>query len=163
MPNPNSDSSTPYSQPINHLLLQTGATCPSNMEHQECGNPCADTCSNQDRSKLCEEHCTDGCFCPNGTVFDDITQKGCVQLNDCPCYYKGKVYKVGESYSRPCQNCTCEQGRWSCTQLDCPGTCSLAGGSHISTFDGETYTFHGECSYVLAAVRDTHNCYTYIL
>ncbi|XP_048113215.1 mucin-5AC-like [Alosa alosa] len=130
------------------------ATCPLNMEHQECGNPCPDTCSNQERSKLCDEHCTDGCFCPNGTVFDDITQLGCVQREDCPCYHNGQVYKSGQSYSRFCQNCTCEQGQWRCLQLECPGTCSLTGGSHINTFDGTTYTFHGECFYILAMLED---------
>ncbi|KAJ8361880.1 hypothetical protein AAFF_G00415910 [Aldrovandia affinis] len=41
-------------------------SCPSNMEYQECGIPCVDTCTNPDRSQLCEDHCTDGCFCPSG-------------------------------------------------------------------------------------------------
>ncbi|KAJ7995021.1 hypothetical protein DPEC_G00255580 [Dallia pectoralis] len=39
-------------------------TCPFNMEYQECGNPCVDTCSNPERGQLCEDHCSDGCFCP---------------------------------------------------------------------------------------------------
>ncbi|KAJ8371615.1 hypothetical protein AAFF_G00306800 [Aldrovandia affinis] len=41
-------------------------SCPSNMEYQECGIPCVDTCTNPDGSQLCEDHCTDGCFCPPG-------------------------------------------------------------------------------------------------
>nr|XP_015194205.1 PREDICTED: mucin-2-like [Lepisosteus oculatus] len=41
--------------------------CPFKMEHQECGIPCADTCSNPERGQLCEDHCTDGCFCPPGS------------------------------------------------------------------------------------------------
>ncbi|XP_032379931.1 mucin-5AC [Etheostoma spectabile] len=125
-------------------------TCPFNMEHKECSSPCTDTCSNQKRSLVCEDHCVDGCFCPNGTVFDDITQSGCVAVDTCSCLHHGKPYKPGESYSRACRNCTCTQGQWHCKDIDCPGVCSLLGGSHVSTYDGKTYTFHGDCSYVLS-------------
>uniref|UniRef100_A0A8C9X5Z8 VWFD domain-containing protein n=1 Tax=Sander lucioperca TaxID=283035 RepID=A0A8C9X5Z8_SANLU len=127
-------------------------TCPFNMEHKECSSPCTDTCSNQKRSHVCEDHCVDGCFCPNGTVFDDITQSGCVAVDSCSCLHHGKPYKPGESYSRACRNCTCTQGQWRCKDMDCPGVCSVLGGSHISTYDGKTYTFHGDCSYVLSKV-----------
>ncbi|KAJ8344255.1 hypothetical protein SKAU_G00315840 [Synaphobranchus kaupii] len=50
-------------------------SCPFNMEYQECGTPCIDTCTNPERSQLCEEHCTDGCFCPPDqvTVFKPST------------------------------------------------------------------------------------------
>lgn len=40
--------------------------CPYNMQYQECSSPCADTCTNLERSQFCEEHCMDGCFCPPG-------------------------------------------------------------------------------------------------
>lgn len=40
--------------------------CPYNMQYQECNSPCADTCTNPERSLFCEEHCIDGCFCPPG-------------------------------------------------------------------------------------------------
>ncbi|KAI9529652.1 hypothetical protein NQZ68_007890 [Dissostichus eleginoides] len=125
-------------------------TCPFNMEYQECGSPCTDTCSNPQRSEVCEDHCVDGCFCPSGTVFDDITQSGCVAFDKCSCTHDGKSYKPGESYSRACQKCTCTQGQWKCMGMDCPGICSILGGSHISTYDDKMYTFHGDCSYVLS-------------
>ncbi len=41
-------------------------TCPYNMVHSESGSPCMDTCSHKDTNALCEEHNTDGCFCPPG-------------------------------------------------------------------------------------------------
>ncbi|KAJ8002530.1 hypothetical protein DPEC_G00159870 [Dallia pectoralis] len=125
-------------------------TCPFNMKYRECGSPCIDTCSNQQRTQHCVDHCTDGCFCPDGTVFDDINMSGCVAVDQCSCLHNGKSYKPGENYSRTCHECTCNNGQWGCVDLDCPATCSIEGGSHITTYDGKAYTFHGDCSYVLS-------------
>ncbi|XP_077654314.1 mucin-5AC [Urocitellus parryii] len=123
-------------------------TCPLNLQHQECGSPCTDTCSNPQRSQLCEDHCVAGCFCPEGTVFDDIGQTGCVPMSQCSCMYNGTSYAPGASYSTDCTR-TCSGGRWSCQEVPCQGTCSVLGGSHLSTFDEKQYTVHGDCSYVL--------------
>ncbi|XP_070985514.1 mucin-2-like [Oncorhynchus clarkii lewisi] len=124
-------------------------TCPDNMEYQECGSPCVDTCSNPVASQLCEDHCTGGCFCPLGTVFDDVNNSGCIPVRECLCVHNGQLYKSGESYTSNCKECTCAGGQWACTDKDCPGTCSVEGGSHINTYDGKAYTFHGGCSYIL--------------
>ena len=51
-------------------------TCPLNMQHQECGSPCTDTCSNPQRAQLCEDHCVDGCFCPPGRSCVPWTPRG---------------------------------------------------------------------------------------
>ncbi|KAK5934857.1 hypothetical protein CgunFtcFv8_020273 [Champsocephalus gunnari] len=125
-------------------------SCPDKMEYKECGSPCADTCSNPEASHTCDNHCLDGCFCPAGTVLDDLNGRGCVPLKECSCSYNSQTYRSGESYSSNCKKCVCESGQWSCTEENCPGTCSLEGGAHINTFDGKAYTFHGDCSYVLA-------------
>ncbi|NXW25491.1 MUC5A protein, partial [Circaetus pectoralis] len=128
--------------------------CPSNMQYQECSSPCADTCTNPERSHFCEEHCMDGCFCPPGkflwTVFDDINNSGCIPPQQCSCVYNGKTYATGTSFSEQCHSCTCNGGQWICQDMSCPGTCSLEGGSHISTYDKKHYSHHGHCTYILS-------------
>uniref|UniRef100_U3IKI8 Mucin 2, oligomeric mucus/gel-forming n=1 Tax=Anas platyrhynchos platyrhynchos TaxID=8840 RepID=U3IKI8_ANAPP len=133
-------------------------TCPGNMIYRESGSPCMDTCSHLEISSLCEEHYMDGCFCPEGTVYDDITEKGCIPVSQCHCRLHGNGYSPGESITNECEECTCDSGRWTCKNLPCAGMCSVEGGSHITTFDGKKYTFHGDCYYVLAkgTVNDTH-------
>ncbi|XP_051948767.1 mucin-5AC-like [Xyrauchen texanus] len=127
-----------------------GQSCPyHNMVHQECGNPCINTCSNPDKAHICEDHCIDGCFCPEGYVFDDLTDKGCIAKDQCSCIHNGKIYQPGQTYKSNCKECTCVNDQWSCKENDCPGTCSVEGGSHITTYDGRTYSFHGDCTYVL--------------
>ncbi|XP_050830873.1 mucin-2 [Serinus canaria] len=125
-------------------------TCPATMVYKESSSPCVDTCSHLQISSLCEEHYMDGCFCPEGTVYDDISEKGCIPVSQCHCKLSGKSYAPGESISKECEECTCNSGRWTCKDLPCPGTCSVEGGSHFTTFDGKKYTFHGDCYYVLA-------------
>ncbi|XP_064194054.1 mucin-5AC-like [Anguilla rostrata] len=125
-------------------------SCPFNMEYQECGIPCADTCSNTERSYLCEDHCSNGCFCPPGTVLDDIKQSGCIPIHECSCMHNEKAYASGESYTSSCKICTCSEGQWSCNDEECPATCSIEGGSHVTTYDRKAYTFHGDCTYVLS-------------
>lgn len=47
----------------------------------------------------------------------------------------------------------CLNGRWACKSLQKPSTCAVGEGSHVTTFDGKTYTFHGDCYYTLAKVE----------
>ncbi|CAH2325411.1 mucin-5AC [Pelobates cultripes] len=124
------------------------SSCPFNMVYKECGSPCVDTCFNSERSQLCEDHCLDGCFCPTGTVLDDINHTGCIPQEECFCVYNNENYSPGSSYQTPCRACTCFNGRWSCKEIPCAASCSVEGGSHITTFDKTDYTIHGDCSYV---------------
>ncbi|XP_032003080.1 mucin-2-like [Hylobates moloch] len=130
-------------------------TCPGNLVYLESGSPCMDTCSHLEVSSLCEEHRMDGCFCPEGTVYDDIGDSGCVPVSQCHCKLHGHLYTPGQEITNDCEQCVCNAGRWVCKDLPCPGTCALEGGSHVTTFDGKTYTFHGDCYYVLA--KGDHN------
>uniref|UniRef100_H0ZGZ6 VWFD domain-containing protein n=1 Tax=Taeniopygia guttata TaxID=59729 RepID=H0ZGZ6_TAEGU len=131
-------------------------SCPFNMQYHECGSPCSNTCSNPERSALCEDHCTDGCVCPPGMVFDDVNGAGCIPRRECHCTYEGETYAPGASFSSKCRSCTCVGGEWSCVTQSCPGTCSIEGGSHISTFDEKYYSFFGDCSYVLTKLCDSN-------
>ncbi|XP_066438453.1 mucin-5AC-like [Eleutherodactylus coqui] len=124
-------------------------TCPFNMQYQECGSPCADSCSNPERSVLCENHCLEGCFCPPGTVFDDMNNSGCVPLDKCSCTFNSNNYAAGTSFSTHCSSCACIGGKWKCENFACPATCSIDGGSHITTYDQSHYDVHGDCNYVL--------------
>ncbi|XP_053545245.1 mucin-5AC-like [Bombina bombina] len=124
--------------------------CAFNLEFRECGTACQDTCTNPERSLVCDDHCTDGCFCPSGTVFDDIGRTGCIPKEKCSCTFNGETYASGSGYSETCKTCTCNGGKWSCASKACHATCALEGGSHITTFDLSRYNFHGDCSYTLA-------------
>ncbi|KAM9528428.1 mucin-2-like [Salvelinus alpinus] len=126
--------------------------CPFNMGYLESGSPCMDTCTHSDTSSLCEEHLMDGCFCPHGTVFDDISKRGCVTQDQCQCKHD-KVYNSGEVFRQDREECVCHHGQWSCKSLPSPGTCAVEEGSHVTTFDGKAFTFHGDCYYPLAKVE----------
>ncbi|XP_072494061.1 mucin-6 [Notamacropus eugenii] len=133
-----------------HLLsLSRGlGECPANQVYQECGTPCMKTCSNPAHS--CPSFCTFGCFCPEGMVLDDISKnQSCVPIEQCPCTFNRVTYSPGEVMKAPCRTCQCTSGEWICTELPCPGRCSLEGGSFITTFDSRHYRFHGTCTYIL--------------
>ncbi|XP_072448973.1 mucin-6-like [Chiloscyllium punctatum] len=122
--------------------------CPGNQVYQECGSPCLSTCSNPQTT--CDSYGTYGCFCPEGTVLDDIATKDtCIPLSRCPCVLNGQVYAPGGSVNSPCKSCKCVMGKWDCTNLPCPGRCSIEGGSFVTTFDSRRYRFHGVCTYLL--------------
>uniref|UniRef100_A0A8C3TVE8 Mucin 6, oligomeric mucus/gel-forming n=1 Tax=Catharus ustulatus TaxID=91951 RepID=A0A8C3TVE8_CATUS len=122
--------------------------CSANQIYEECGSPCIKTCSNPEYS--CSSHCTYGCFCPEGTVLDDISKnRTCVHISQCPCTLNGKAYAPGEIMKAACRTCKCVMGQWNCKDLPCPGRCSLEGGSFVTTFDSRPYRFHGACTYVL--------------
>ncbi|XP_072194945.1 mucin-6 [Excalfactoria chinensis] len=122
--------------------------CSANQIYEECGSPCIKTCSNPEYS--CSSHCTYGCFCPEGTVLDDISNnRTCVHLEQCPCTLNGETYAPGDTMKAACRTCKCTMGQWNCKELPCPGRCSLEGGSFVTTFDSRSYRFHGVCTYIL--------------
>ncbi|XP_043084734.1 mucin-2-like [Puntigrus tetrazona] len=123
--------------------------CPYNMVHSESGSPCMDTCSTKYTNALCEQYNIDGCFCPPGTVFDEISNMGCIPVEKCQCMHDD-VYSPGEVLKTRSEECICKEGTWICTSIPGPGLCSVEEGSHFTTFDGKEFTFHGDCNYVLS-------------
>ncbi|XP_073410450.1 mucin-5B-like [Dendrobates tinctorius] len=146
---------------------RTPEMCPKScplygMEYQESGSPCPNTCSNTERTMLCEDHGIDGCFCPSGTLLDDINNAGCIRQEECSCVYNSEIYTPGSSFNTPCRECTCSRGKWKCKELPCTGSCSVESGSHFTSFDGSRYSINGDCSYVLAK-HTTANDFTVLV
>ncbi|XP_006893415.1 PREDICTED: mucin-6-like [Elephantulus edwardii] len=122
--------------------------CPGNQVYKECGPAYLRTCSNPRHSF--PSYCTFGCFCPEGTVLDDLSRsQTCVPVSQCPCTVSGVLYAPGEVVTSACKICRCHDGVWTCTERPCPGRCSLEGGSFVTTFDARPYRFHGTCTYIL--------------
>ncbi|XP_023364376.1 mucin-6 [Otolemur garnettii] len=122
--------------------------CPAGQVYQECGSACVRTCSNPQHH--CSSFCTFGCFCPEGTVLNDLsTNHTCVPVTQCPCVLNGAIYAPGDITTTACRTCQCTSARWTCTEHPCPGHCSLEGGSFVTTFDARPYRFHGSCTYIL--------------
>nr|XP_047137084.1 SCO-spondin isoform X2 [Hydra vulgaris] len=97
-----------------------------------------------------------GCHCPNNTVWDSSSSK-CVEPEQCPCHHNGRTYQNGASFTWDCNKCFCIEKMWKCTANTCPGTCSVYGESHLTTFDGKMFMFEGKCSYILAEDNCLHN------
>uniref|UniRef100_UPI00358FCFD4 mucin-2-like n=1 Tax=Myxine glutinosa TaxID=7769 RepID=UPI00358FCFD4 len=112
------------------------------------GAGCQQRCGHKS-SDCYTKTCVPGCVCPEGMAMDD--QNNCIQIERCPCYYKGRSYNNGDTIKQQCNNCTCVSSHWNCTEDLCPGTCAIFGEGHHLTFDGKKYyTFNGPCKYVVA-------------
>uniref|UniRef100_A0A8C5ICJ9 Otogelin n=1 Tax=Junco hyemalis TaxID=40217 RepID=A0A8C5ICJ9_JUNHY len=125
-------------------------TCAEPLTYSECINCCPVSCHQQSQCIGSELHCIDGCYCPDGLIYENGS---CVKPMDCPCDYHGSFFEMGSVVYEECNNCTCIGGRWICTNFTCPAECSVSGDTHFMTFDGRRYTFQAPCQYILAKSR----------
>ncbi|NWV76571.1 OTOG protein, partial [Dasyornis broadbenti] len=124
--------------------------CAEPLTYNECINCCPVSCHQQSQCIGSELHCIDGCYCPDGLIYENEL---CVKPMDCPCDYHGSFFEMGSVVYEECNNCTCIGGKWICTNLTCPAECSVSGDTHFMTFDGRKYTFQATCQYILAKSR----------
>ncbi|KAE8616203.1 hypothetical protein XENTR_v10008741 [Xenopus tropicalis] len=124
--------------------------CPENQIYDECAPNLKPSCSNQEPLK--EKGVVGGCACPEGLVVNDTGKsKKCIPKSSCPCTFDGKIYQSGETRQSICNSaCICNSGTWNCSKESCPGTCKVEEGISITTYDGNTYSIHGNCDYVFS-------------
>nr|XP_043901345.1 SCO-spondin [Solea senegalensis] len=128
--------------------------CPGSLVYSP--RSCLLTCSSldppgqQQGTSVGQSSCKEplsGCICPQGTV---LLGDGCVLPDECPCHHNGQLYYTNDTITKDCNTCVCKQRRWLCSQAACAGVCVATGDPHYVTFDGRSYSFLGDCQYVLA-------------
>nr|XP_015208042.1 PREDICTED: mucin-2-like [Lepisosteus oculatus] len=123
-------------------------TCPGDLIFNKNEKAFMETCSNPVLPS--DVPYTKTCICPTGKVLNDLEGiNQCVELQDCPCVYAGKVYPAGYNLETKCQKCVCKDGKWGCSQKKCPSRCKIEG-IFVTTFDGKNYRIPGKCQYFVA-------------
>ncbi|XP_023442452.2 otogelin [Dasypus novemcinctus] len=134
-------------------FLQCAVHCKeAAFTYNECIACCPASCQPRASCVDSEIACVDGCYCPDGLIFED---GGCVAPAECPCEFHGTLYPTGSVVKEDCNACTCTAGKWVCSTAVCPAECSVTGDIHFTTFDGRRYTFPATCQYVLAKSRSS--------
>ncbi|XP_050798803.1 SCO-spondin-like [Gopherus flavomarginatus] len=122
--------------------------CSQGKQYSDCVSSCPASCATVGTGEEghCRDECVSGCECPPGLYLEG---GACVPESDCPCYHRRQKYNPGQSIQQRCNQCTCQGGRWRCSQDKCSAECALIGDPHYVTFDQKRYSFHGICEYIL--------------
>ncbi|XP_074753624.1 SCO-spondin-like [Athene noctua] len=122
--------------------------CGAGQRFSDCVSSCPADCAAMGSAQEgpCRQDCAGGCECAPGLYRDGEV---CVPLNTCPCHHRRQRYSPGQSIRQRCNRCTCQGGRWLCSQDRCPGECVVLGGRHYVTFDHRRFSFLGACAYTL--------------
>ncbi|MEE6467583.1 hypothetical protein FKM82_007315 [Ascaphus truei] len=128
------------------------AYCPGDMVYAQAS--CVRTCESLEQNLTCPDPVA-GCVCPDGAV---LLKDRCVSPEDCPCHHHGKLHHPNETIVKDCNTCVCKNRHWQCTDYPCAGLCTATGDPHYITFDGRSFTFLGDCQYVLA--RENNGLFT---
>ncbi|XP_032005103.1 mucin-5AC-like, partial [Hylobates moloch] len=112
----------------------------------DAGAGCQKSCHTLDMTCYSPQ-CVPGCVCPDGLVADG--EGGCITAEDCPCVHNEASYRAGQTIRVGCNTCTCDSRMWRCTDDPCLATCTVYGDGHYLTFDGQSYSFNGDCEYTL--------------
>lgn len=121
---------------------QTNYTCPftclAGMEYRPCGPPTPSyCCMDSSTSALAlpaASPITEGCFCPQGTMFYSSSKEVCVPADCNTCLGpSGEPVEPGHTVSVDCQECTCEGSTrtMSCRPQACPPAPTCPESGHV--------------------------------
>uniref|UniRef100_UPI004038E811 SCO-spondin-like n=1 Tax=Callospermophilus lateralis TaxID=76772 RepID=UPI004038E811 len=110
--------------------LQPCPECPSGQVFSACAASCPSLCSHLQPGTICtQEPCQPGCGCPRGQLLHNGT---CVPPAACPCTQlllpwgltltleeQAQELPPGAVLTRNCTRCTCQDGAFSCSLIDC--------------------------------------------
>ncbi|XP_073426041.1 uncharacterized protein [Dendrobates tinctorius] len=128
-------------------------SCQDNEIYADChfskGKLCEPSCMNLAILDTgCSLQCTPGCVCKSG--FLRSSEGNCVPMNECPCIHGEEIYVPGATLAKDCNTCTCENGKFSCTDNPCNKVCNAYGGSQFFLFDNVWKSFDTkQCPIVL--------------
>ncbi|XP_023265555.1 IgGFc-binding protein-like [Seriola lalandi dorsalis] len=128
-------------------------TCPANSHYETCVLPCSSPCPGLTDTILCTTTCVEGCACDKGYHYNGT---GCVNFEQCSCYYNGQTLEIGESIITddchkmltcvnsgvilsnkmtcdPNESCQVKNGVMGCTRQQC----SLEANGTLTVFNGE--------------------------